>query len=876
MAQLHYPQSHYHAQQQQQQVQQPPTIRQLLQSRSQHATALGPPSTSRDSSYTDVSVDDSPSLYSRGEFSPPMQWQTSFQPHRQPPAHFHPQHAHPRMQHPSRRPDTASTFDSALSFSSDASGVESLYSASHALNGLLPSITEPQQPEYVVHRERVELSPVAERRQERAVPTHVGSGWFEEETEEEDADEESTASHASATVCTLAEKVSLLPQTPIALNFPTVPAVHRKPPPAPPSPSPGREKSLPASPRPPPSPRSPQVNSPSLTQASPNLSASHPSAPLASHLSYTGPKMTFLSPAPWEEEEEYDAEDALAILEKGREQRPRKVSEDRASGSGKGKLKQLGMGNLKKESLSQERDRAELKGLGLISPAKGSSAHTTSSGSSQSGGSAQPALVVKQQVRGRSRSRPPSPVLVIPATVPVAPPPPPTPSTATAPPGKKSVGHKFSLPRLRHAFQPQPPPGPGPNGKPPPIPSPSTASFTSSLPSPSPLETDFPRTPTSASNTSLGLHPYSAQSPRGKSSAERQRSIEEKRSATMPEQGGAGITLISLEQARVMAGQPHPHAQQSRQQSLPTPRLSSNENLAATAGGANGKDKDKVLKGKRSFLRLFNSPNLPGAPFGRESKEVHREDFVPPVPALPAAYLALPSPAMTASAGSSPQNSPPQAIGQQSLRERRQAVRPSPPLEVNVMISRASSSDPTMAATAAAGGGLQPLASAPPGQSAFLSGSASGLDVPKTPRTPAPPPLTLRPVSTAFSAGFASLLVDGVQNSNSPAKLRQVEEEPEDPERPAYTKSAPASTTTSPILRSSPPRSASARQREKSQSAEDVIASLQGQIVASKRAWARRVEELEFEVQGLRTEVGRLEGLVRNDSHVCDRCGGAL
>ncbi|KZT51874.1 hypothetical protein CALCODRAFT_503023 [Calocera cornea HHB12733] len=943
MAQLHYP-SHYpqgypnpHAQQHpphpqhpQQGQQQPPTIRQLLQSRSQHTHALAPAPQSRDSSYTDVSSSsylpdehelgqDTPSTYSRSEFSPPAQFTSAFQPHthpsppqqyRQPPSHFHP---HPRMQQQQhgRRPDTATTVDSAMSMSASSAGSErgeSMYSASHALHGLLPSVVEPPL-EYTVHRERVELSPVAERRSERAALTHSGSGWFEEETEteEDEGDEgDSLASHASG--LRTADKVQLLPQTPIALNFPSVPAVQRRPPPPlpSPSPSPAKDKSLPASPRlagaPAPSPRSPATHlptdSPSLTQASPNLSASHTSAPLASHLSYTGPKMTFLSPAPWEEEGdardmmgEADAADALQVLEKGR---VRKMSEDRASTSAAGRGRFKPLAGLKKESLSQERDRTELKGLGLISPAKGSSAHTASSGSSQSAGST-PGLVVKpqQQPQGRakSRSRPPSPVLV-PVAAPVnAFPQPPTPSTTAAPTtAKKGVGHKFSLPRLRHAFQSQPGAGSGSNatgtgtgiGKVLPMPSPSTASFTSSsIPSPSPLDTDFPRTPTSASNSSL--HPLSAHSPRGKGSGERererQRSLEDKmRSATMPEQGGAGITLISLEQARAMAGQPHAH--QTRQQSLPTPRLGSNENLSLTSGPApappQGKEKDKVLKGKRSFLRIFNSPNTGSAPFGRESKEVHREEAVPPVPALPAAYLALPSPAMTASSGSSPQSSPPQLASQaqaQSIRERRQAVQPSTPLEVNVMISRASSSDPTVAATAA--GGLKPLTSAPPAQSEFLSGSTSsagGLDVPRTPRTPAPPPLTLRPVSTAFSAGFSALLSEA---QNSPAKLRQVDEEAED-ERPAYTKSAPASTTTSPILRSSPPRSSSARQREKTQSAEDVIASLQAQIVASKRAWARRVEELECEVEGLRSEVGRLEGLVRNDSHVCDRCGGTL
>lgn len=211
---------------------------------------------------------------------------------------------------------------------------------------------------------------------------------------------------------------------------------------------------------------------------------------------------------------------------------------------------------------------------------------------------------------------------------------------------------------------------------------------------------------------------------------------------------------------------------------------------------------------------------------------------------------------------------------------------------MNVLISRASNSDPSVAATAAGAGVPQlPLASAPPGQSQFLSSSTSsagGLEVPKTPRTPAPPPLTLRPVSTAFSASFAGFLGDGGQSqsqSQSP-KLGSMQEEEEDEPGPGsgpgprvgYPKSAPASTTTSPILRSSPPRasSAAAHQRQRTQSADEVIASLQAQIASSKRAWARRVEELECEVDGLRKEVGRLEGLVRNDSHVCDRCGGRL
>ncbi|KAF8516398.1 hypothetical protein JB92DRAFT_3114265 [Gautieria morchelliformis] len=146
----------------------------------------------------------------------------------------------------------------------------------------------------------------------------------------------------------------------------------------------------------------------------------------------------------------------------------------------------------------------------------------------------------------------------------------------------------------------------------------------------------------------------------------------------------------------------------------------------------------------------------------------------------------------------------------------------------------------------------RPTASAPPTQTAFQG-------------------LSLRPVSTIFSAKFPELLAPA-ETTAVPSIIRRVEEPPTTPGF-SYSRSNSTSTASDPPMTPTllplvgPPPALGAIQSE---DPSNVIVALQEQIVNSRKMWQQHIWELEGQIRNLKVEVEELRS-----TGECETCGAA-
>ena len=253
----------------------------------------------------------------------------------------------------------------------------------------------------------------------------------------------------------------------------------------------------------------------------------------------------------------------------------------------------------------------------------------------------------------------------------------------------------------------------------------------------------------------------------------------------------------------------------------------------------------KPLKHKKSgFMKLFN---------GRE------KDAIPPVPTLSDAYNSQNTPSRASSTASrapkfslarvpAPSFSVDNSISADILATKRTSL--PPPLKI-VTSSHSGEAKtapnshtmtPTEGPVSKLPGGKQP-ATAPASTSDF-------------------PSLSLRPVSTVFSAHFADHIAKPSTESPVEEKLN--------------TPSSSPGRGASPIAPGSPLRNGESMDQvsllASSEGQSKIIQALQSQIASSRKVWQQHIWELEGQVRNLKSEVEDLRSVGKEKGY-CDSCG---